>query len=190
SALQHDADVQHGSEVEPRGHAGGKRRFFGARGDMEYLLRASFRAVPLPQWKDLGQRISLGFGFGGDVSGVTASSPEKTDQAFHFSYKYTRKEFGDWANRRILAPEPAISLPSPRDDELLPLGPSWLGSPTDVRFHSEVQLPAGYRPELPAAVHVKQDFAEFDATYDFKDGKLISERHLKVLMREAPVNER
>ena len=163
---------------------------FSARGDMEYLLRASFRAVPLPQWKDLGQRISLGFGFGGDVSGVTASSPEKTDQAFHFSYKYTRKEFGDWANRRILAPEPAISLPSPRDDELLPLGPSWLGSPTDVRFHSEVQLPAGYRPELPAAVHVKQDFAEFDATYDFKDGKLISERHLKVLMREAPVNER
>jgi len=85
---------------------------FSARGDMEYLLRAGFRAVPLPQWKELGQRISFGFGFGGDVSEVTASSPEKTNQPFHFSYKYTRKEFGDWANRRILAPEPTISLPA------------------------------------------------------------------------------
>jgi hypothetical protein len=69
---------------------------FAARGDIEYLLRAGFRAVPLQQWKELGQRISASFGFGGEVSEVTAGSPEKTDEAFHFSYHYTRKEFGDW----------------------------------------------------------------------------------------------
>jgi len=77
---------------------------FSARGDIEYLLRAGFRAVPVTQWKELSQRISLSFGFGGDVSEVTASSPEKTDEPFHFSYKYTRKDFGDWPNRRIVSP--------------------------------------------------------------------------------------
>jgi hypothetical protein len=83
-----------------------------------------------------------------------------------------------------------ISLTASRDEELLPLGPTWLGPPTDIQFNSQVELPAGYRPELPAAIHWKRDFAEYDATYAFKDGKLICERHLKTLLREAPVSER
>jgi tetratricopeptide (TPR) repeat protein/transglutaminase-like putative cysteine protease len=161
-----------------------------SRGDIEYLLRNGFRAVPLPQWKELVQRISFSSGFGGDVSEVTASSPEKTDEPFHFAYKYTRKEFGDWANRRILAPSPLIILPAPGDEELLPLGPSWLGSLTEMQFHSRVKLPGVYRPELPAAIHLKRDFALYDSTYEFKDGKLISERHLKTLMHEVPASER
>ena len=163
---------------------------FSFRGDLEYLLRASFRTVPVPQWKELGQRISFGSGFGGEVTGVTASSSEKTEEPFHFSYKYTRKEFGDWPNRRILAPEPVITLPAPSDEELLPQGPSYLGPLTDIQFTSQLELPPGYRPELPAAIHLKRDFAQFYASYDFKDGKLISERHLRTLMREVPSNER
>jgi tetratricopeptide (TPR) repeat protein len=161
-----------------------------SRGDMEYLLRSAFRVVPLTQWKELGQRISLNSGFGGEVSEVTASSPERTDEPFHLSYKYTRKEFGDWANRRILAPEPLIALLAPGDEELLPLGPSWLGPPAEFQFHSRVELPGGYRPELPAAIHVKRDFAQYDATYEFKEGALIGERHLKTLLEEVPANER
>jgi tetratricopeptide (TPR) repeat protein len=160
------------------------------RGDLEYYLRAGFRAVPFPQWKDLAQRISLGLGFGGDVSDVTASSTEKTDEAFHFSYRYTRKDFGDWAHHQTLAPEPLITLPAPSDEESLPLGPSWLGSPTEILFRCEVELPAGNSPNLPGDIHLKQDFAEFDATYEFKDGKMITERHLKTLLREVPAAER
>jgi hypothetical protein len=57
------------------------------RGDLEYLLRSTFRAVSLQQWKELGQRISLSSGFGGEVTEVTASSPEKTDEPFHFAHK-------------------------------------------------------------------------------------------------------
>ena len=163
---------------------------FSARGDVEYLLRAGFRAVPLPRWKELAQRISFSLGFGGDVSDVTASSPEKTDQAFRFSYKYARKDFGDWPNRRIVAPEPVISLPAPNDEEMLPLGPTWLGPPTDIQFRSQLELPSGYRPMLPAAIHLKRDFAQYDATYDFRDGKMIFERHLKTLLREVPASER
>lgn len=163
---------------------------FTARGDIEYYFRAGFRAVPLPQWKELGQRISQSMGFGGDVSEVVASSPEKTDEAFHISYKYTRKEFGDWPNHRVLAPEPLIALPAAGDEDLLPLGPSWLGLPIDLDFRSELELPKGYQPVLPAAIHLKNDFAEFDATYEFKDGKMISDRHLKTFMREIPASER
>lgn len=163
---------------------------YSARGDVEYFLRAGFRVVPLPQWKELGQRISFSLGFSGDVSEVTASSPEKTDEPFHFSYHYLRKDFGDWPNKRIVAPEPMVSLPAPADDDRLPLGPIWIGEPSDINFHSQLELPSGYRPELPAAIHIKHDFAEFDATEQFEDGKLISERHLKTLMREVPASER
>jgi len=162
---------------------------FSERGDDEYLLRASFRVVALARWKDLVQRISLGLGFGGEVSEVTASSPEKTDEPFHFSYKYTRKAFGDWENRRILSPLPAISLPAPSDEDLMPSGPLWLGPLADIQFHSQLVLPAGYRPTIPDAIHLKRDFAQYDSTYDFKDGKLIGERRLKTLLREVPLNE-
>ena len=163
---------------------------FSARGDIEYLLRAGFRAVPLPQWKELAQRISFSLGFGGDVSDVTASSPEKTDQAFRFSYNYARKDFGDWPNRRIVAPEPVISLPAPNDEEMLPLGPTWLGPLTDIQFRAQLELPSGYRPMLPAAIHLKWDFAQYDATYDFKGGRMICERHLRTLLREVPASDR
>jgi tetratricopeptide (TPR) repeat protein/transglutaminase-like putative cysteine protease len=160
------------------------------RGDFEFVLRSNFRAVPLPQWKALAQQISFGGGFGGEVSEVTASSPEKTDEPFHFAYQYTRKEFGDWANRRILAPSPALALLASSDEEALPMGPLWLGSLTDTQFHSQTELPGGYRPNLPDAVHLKQDFAQYDSTYEFKDGKLISDRHLQTLLREVPAGER
>jgi tetratricopeptide (TPR) repeat protein len=163
---------------------------YSARGDLECYLRAAFRSVPLPQWKDLVQRISYSSGFGGEVSEVTASSSEKTDEAFHFSYKYTRKEFGDWPNRRILAPEPLISLTAAGDEESLPLGPSWLGPKADILFTSHTELPAGYRPEVPVAIHFKRDFAQFDVTYEFKDGKFISQRHLQTFMQEVPASER
>ena len=163
---------------------------FSARGDLEYLLRSGFRAVPLPQWKELGQQLSANFGFGGEVSEVTAGSPEKTEEPFHFSYKYTRKEFGDWPNRRILAPAPFIAMLSPGDEDLLPQGPSWLGPLLDIQCHGSVELPGGYRPELPAAIHLKRDFAQYDATYEFKDGRMVSERHLKTLLKEVPASER
>lgn len=163
---------------------------FSDRGDFEYLLRIAFRAIPLAQWKELVQRISLSSGFGGDVSEVTASSPEKTDEPFHFSYKYTRKDFGDWANGRTLAPSPLITLDAPSDDDLLPLGPSWLGPLADIQFHSRVVLPSGYQPQIPDPIHLKRYFASYDSTYEFKDGALISERHLRTLLKEVPVNQR
>ena len=75
--------------------------------DKAVLLRAAFRQVPMPQWKDLIQRISYASGYAGDVSDTTASSPEKIDEPLSFSYQYTRKKYPDWENRRITPPLPA-----------------------------------------------------------------------------------
>lgn len=160
------------------------------RGDVEFVFRSAFRSTAMPQWKDLAQRISAGLGFGGEVSDVTASAPEKTDEPFHLSYKYLRKDFGDWPNHRIVSPSPFISLPAMNADlASLPV-PLYLGSPTEFTSYSQLQIPKGYSVELPSAVHLKQDFATFDATYSLKDDDtLITDRHMHVLLLEVPQSD-
>ncbi len=162
---------------------------FASRGDLEYVLRAAFRSVPLPNWKELTQRVSYGFGFAGEVSGVTADPPEKTDEAFHLGYKYTKKDFGDWPNHRILAAVPVMSLPTLNEETTTPAVPILLGAPSEVTLHSEVELPRSYIPNLSPAIHEKRDFAEYDATYSFKDGIFIADRRLLVILREVPPAE-
>ncbi|HEV7220365.1 MAG TPA: DUF3857 domain-containing protein, partial [Terriglobales bacterium] len=160
------------------------------RGDLEYLLRSAFRSVPFPNWKDLTQRISYSFGFSGDVSEVTASSPEKIDEPFHFNYKYTKKDFGDWPNHRILAAVPALGLPVLNDEQTPPSFPIWIGGPTsEVNLHSEIELPKSFIPSLPTNIYQKTDFAEYDAKYSFKNGLFITDRHFSALVREVPANE-
>ncbi len=155
------------------------------RGDTELLLRAAFRTVPLPQWKDLVQRFSYALGFGGDVSDVDASRPDNVGEPFHFRYNYKRKDYSDWSNRRITPPMPIITLPQ-IDDEILPTAPIWLGSPGEIEFRSTLELPKGYSPKLPKAVHIKRDFADFDATYSFQSGVITAERHMLIKLREVP----
>src|SRR5882762_4844863 len=155
------------------------------RGDREVLLRAAFRVVAFPQWKDVVQQLSYGAGFGGEVSEVSASAPEKTDEAFHISYNYKRKDYSDWSNRRITAPLPMISLPDLGDKESQPPSTIWLGAPGDIQFRAQLELPKGYVPQLPPAVHIKGEFADYDASYAVKNGVLSAERHLVVKAREV-----
>jgi hypothetical protein len=141
----------------------------------------------MPQWKELAQRISMNLGFRGEVSNVTASSPEKTDEPFRFSYKYVREDFADWPNRRIVTPDPYILLPAATIEMVAALPvPFWIGEPIDVSFHSVMEVPKDYSLEPPASVHLKHDFARFDATYSFKDGKLTSDRILRTFISELP----
>jgi tetratricopeptide (TPR) repeat protein len=158
------------------------------RGDSEVMFRAVFRVVPLPRWKDLVQQVSNNLGFGGDVSGVEASPPEKTADAFHFSYSYKRKDYSDWGNRRITPPLPTMTLPA-LDDDIAPIAPIWLGSPGEIDFQATLELPKGYTPDLPKAVHLKRDFADYDATYSFSSGVITAVRHLTIKLREIPAGE-
>ena len=157
--------------------------------DNALLLRAAFRNVPMPQWKDLIQQISYASGFAGEISDATAEAPEKVDEPFRFKYQYTRKDYPDWPNRRITPPLPPIALPSLLDEESKPANPIWLGPPTEIHFESHLNLPEGYTPEIPTNADLMEDFAEYHVSSVFKAGVLTTERRLVVKLREVPVNE-
>jgi hypothetical protein len=154
--------------------------------DLEVLLRSAFRRVPIPQWKDLIQQISYGSGFSGDVSVVTAGSPEKTDEAFHFSYSYTRKDFPNWSDRRVSSPLPPMLAPAP---DSKPSHPIVLGETGETQYQSQVELPKGYSPKLPSKVDLKEDFAEYHASYSAKGDVLTTDRKLIVKLHEVPEKE-
>ena len=163
------------------------------RGDTEVLLRAAFRRIALTQWKDLVQTVSYSLGFAGEVSDVTVSAPDKTDAPLRLDYTYKRKDYPGWADRRITSPLPMISLPSPRDDSdgqadepsPAPEVPIWLGAPGEIQFHAKLELPKGYVPKLPKAVHIKKEFADFDATYSVKQDVLTADRHITIKLSEV-----
>jgi|HubBroStandDraft_2_1064218.scaffolds.fasta_scaffold05189_2 tetratricopeptide (TPR) repeat protein len=155
------------------------------RGDREVLMRLAFRAVAVSQWKDLVQQMSFGSGFGGDVSEVSAGAPEKTDEAFHFSYNYKRKDYSDWSNRRITQPLPMIFLPEPEQGKSNSPSAIWLGAPGEIQFRAKLELPKGYTPVLPATVQIKREFADYDASYLMKNGVVSAVRHLVIKVREV-----
>jgi tetratricopeptide (TPR) repeat protein len=157
--------------------------------DAEVLLRRAFRGTPQQQWKDLVQQFSYASGFSGDVSDVSLSQPDKTDEPWHVGYSYKRKDYPDWINHHLSPPLPPVTLPNYRDDESKPTVPVWLGAAGEVELRSQVELPKGYTPVLPSAVNLKEDFAEYHATYTVKDGKLVTERHLITKLHEIPVSE-
>jgi tetratricopeptide (TPR) repeat protein/transglutaminase-like putative cysteine protease len=154
--------------------------------DSEVLLRSAFRRVPMPQWKDLIQQISYGSGFAGEVSEVTASSPENTDEPFHFAYSYTRKDYPDWSERRISSPlPPMVGVTS----DSKPSHPIFLGETGEFQYESRVQLPKGYWPALPDKVDLKEDYAEYHASYTGKDGVLTTERRFVIKLCDVPAGE-
>jgi tetratricopeptide (TPR) repeat protein len=157
--------------------------------DADVLLRKAFRSTPAQQWKDLAQQFSYNTGFAGDVSDVVVSQPEKTDEPWHLSYNYKRKDYPDWANHHLSPPLPPIAWPAYRDDDTKPRVPLWLGQASELDFRSQVELPKGYTPVLPTAVNLNEDFAEYHATYGIKDGKLTTERRLITKLPEIPISE-
>ena len=156
------------------------------RGDIEVAMRAAFRQVPQPQWKDLVQQISYGLGYSGTVSDVNASTPEAIGEPFHFSYSYNRKDYPDWSNRQFTVPGLPFYMPPVRDDATYPI---WLGSSLETVSDSKVELPKGYKPQLPSNVDLKYDFAEYHASYSQDQGVVIAKRRLLTKLREIPVAE-
>jgi tetratricopeptide (TPR) repeat protein len=156
------------------------------RGDTEVILRAAFRNTPQPQWKDLVQNISYSSGFAGTVNNPEVSSPEMTDAPFRLSYDYIRKEYPDWKNRRLTMPCPPFGLPVLKDKEDEKRERLTLGAELEFVYQGEVALPSGFTPDLPSAVDLNEDFAEYHSTYAFKDGVLSSERRLTIKTTEIP----
>ncbi len=64
-----------------------------------------------------------------------------------------------------------------------------LGVTGEVHFESRVELPKGYSPEIPGNLDLKEDFAEYHASYSVKDGTLIALRRCVVKLTEVPISE-
>lgn len=158
-----------------------------ARGDNEVLMRAAFRQIPQPQWKELVQQISYGLGFAGTVNDVTASTPEAISEPFHFSYSYNRKDYPTWkSDQQFTVPGLPFFMPPARDDAKYPV---WLGPELETVSDSKVELPQGYKPHLLSNVDLNYDFAEYHASYSQDQGAIIAKRRLLIKLHEVPVAE-
>ena len=60
--------------------------------------------------------MSYALGYSGIVSDVNASNPINTAAPFSFSYKYDRKDYSEWVNKRITPPLPPLGLPWLNDE--------------------------------------------------------------------------
>ena len=163
---------------------------YSSRGDDEVLLRSVFRRVPQPQWTELVQRISMGLGFGGTVSDVTASSPEDTTSPVRFTYTYNRKNYSDWSEHRISLPGIPFSLPAMKEDEAHAKDPIWLGPAVHIVSDAKVELPTGYTPGIPEGVVLLRDYAEYHSNYSQDHGLLSSHQDLQILLSQVPDSER
>jgi tetratricopeptide (TPR) repeat protein/transglutaminase-like putative cysteine protease len=155
------------------------------RGDAELLLRNIFHQTAPAQWQDLVQRFSYGTGFMGTVSNVDVENLENTEAPFQFSYDYLRKEYADWANRRILPPLPPIGLPRDPDADK-PAEPFNTGAPGESVYTGTIHLPEGYTIELPEHASSRTEYDEYTAAYAVHDGILSTERRLVVKKSKAP----
>lgn len=159
-------------------------------GDVEVGLRTAFRQVPESQWKELVQRFSRALNFGGDVSDVKATPPDELDKPFRFTYEYVRKDFGDWENRRTIAPLPPMGIESSKYvKETKPSEPVLLGAVGRVTYRSKLELPEGYKVVPPSAVHLVESYAEYDAHTNVEDGVMTTTRELKIKRNEVPLSE-
>jgi tetratricopeptide (TPR) repeat protein/transglutaminase-like putative cysteine protease len=160
-----------------------------ARGDVEVINRFVFRQYPAVQWKDVVQQVSYRWGFAGDVSEVTASNPEDTIKPFEFAYDYKREKIGDWDNHRITAPLPPTGLESASLQKKKPQEPAYLGALGTAVLKAKIELPSGFTPKVPDKVDLTEDFADFHASYAFKDGVLTATRTLIIKKNDVPLSE-
>ncbi len=159
------------------------------RGDSEIFYREIFHQTSRTQWTDVVQNISQNLGFAGTISNLDVSVPEHTADPFHYSYDYTRKEYSDWANRRIQPATLPFILPSADDDDK-PSDEVNLGAPLVETSHSVIELPSNYTAELPKSVNYSTAFATYQTDYKVDEkNRLITDRRVEVIQSKVPVSD-
>jgi len=157
-------------------------------GDSALVLRSAFRELAPAQWQALAQQISYGMSFAGDVSGVDVENLEDTDKPFHYSYDYNRKNYSDWAEKKITMPIPPLGF-GPGDEADKPDEAFWAGLPGTLHYRASVQLPKDFAVEMPKDAVLKSAFADYSAKYSLKDGVLTADRELVIKKGKVPLEE-
>lgn len=154
--------------------------------DDEVLIRALAQNVAPAEWDQASQLISSATGFGGTTSNTEFSNAADASKPIGVSYHYERHPYGDWDSRRIVPLLPAAELSTLDSDSTAPQQDIQLGAVRTLTAVSHIQLPEGYRTDLPDPVHVKTDFATFDKTYRFDGKTLTVERTISILRTRVP----
>ena len=158
---------------------------FTVRGDDELILRSAFHQLPPARWLELVQQIVRSNGFAGTVSNLDADSPELLVKPFHYSFDYTRSDYSDWQNRRIIPPLLPLLLLTP-DASAGHAEPFFLGAPGEFRYRARLHLPNNYSADIPVGENIHTDFADFESSYLLKDNELTASRRLTIKQQKIP----
>lgn len=157
------------------------------RGDDELVLRSVFHTTAPKDWSTLAQNLSKGMGYAGTVRDLDVSNPVDTSGPFRFSYKYERKNYADWDNRRITPPVPPLSFKYSGEEDK-PTQPLDLNT-GKFTYRATVALPDGYSADIPADVRLDLAFGSYTASYSVDKGILSAERVLTFKKTKLAVNE-
>jgi tetratricopeptide (TPR) repeat protein len=157
------------------------------RSDNELDLRSMMQRLSPAQWDEAMQYLSNNIGFGGKVSGTDMRQADPAAPV-QITYDYRREKYAGWESNQSLPLFPNAEIVI-IDKDKKPEHDIDLGTPRTVEAHSTVTLPAGYRAELPDAVHVERDFSTYDKTYRLVDGKVFADRKLVVKMHKLPADQ-
>lgn len=157
------------------------------RSDGELGYRVMLQRAAPAQWDDMTQYISNLLGFGGKVSNADFRQKDPAGPVL-LAYEYSRPDYADWANGRILALLPVLEV-TVIDKEKAPEHDIDLGAPRTLEAHTSIALPPGYRAALPDAIHVKRAYSTADQTYRFADGKVMVDRVVVIRQQKVPKAE-
>jgi hypothetical protein len=159
-------------------------------GDNALGLRVTFRRTPQGDFKRIGQMLSAGDGFLGDVTGVKSSEPTETHKPFEVDYQISQSNFADWSRKslQLRLPLPALGIPEIEDAGQSPARPLKLGSPLEVHVRATIDLPAGYLPRAPVPVSIARDYATYISSYSVKGNMIVARRDIAFRRREIPVD--
>jgi tetratricopeptide (TPR) repeat protein len=154
--------------------------------DDEVAIRAAARTIAPADWDKASQYLSSAMGFGGTTSDTQFSNTNDPAVPMVLTYDYARHPFGDWDNKLIVPLFPALEFTPLDSQTTAPEDDIQLGAPRTLTAISRIQLPDGFRPDLPDPIHVKTDFATFDKTYRYEGNQIVAERDIVVLKNKLP----
>ncbi len=156
------------------------------RDDQELIIRALARNVAPAEWDKASQYVSNLTGFGGTTGNTRFPGANDYTTPATLTYDYTRKSYGDWDDLKIVPLSPALTLVNYATETKAPQHDIELGAPRTETVESRIKLPAGWRTDLPSAIHAKSKYATLDKTYHFTDGAVLTDRTLTVLQTKVP----
>ncbi len=159
-------------------------------GDNALGLRVTFRRTPQGDFKRIGQMLSAGDGFLGDVTGVKSSDPTETHKRFEVDYQISQANFADWSRKalQLRLPLPALGIPEVEDRTEGPSKPLKLGSPLDVHVRATIELPAGFLPRAPVPISITRDYATYQSSYSVNGNTIVARRDIAFRQREIPAD--